>query len=58
MIGLAAFLLYIIVGFFVAFYQALDLSTSGDYALRSSVFWPLYTIRWLVTSFILAIRGL
>lgn len=53
-----AILAYIIVGFFVAFYQALDLGTSGDYALRRAVFWPLYTIRWIVTSFILAIKGL
>lgn len=58
MTGLAAFLIYIVVGLFVAFYQALDFGTSGDYALRRAVFWPLYTIRWIISSFILAIKGL
>ncbi len=51
-------LAYIAIGMFIAFYYALDMGTSGDYAVRRAVFWPLYTIRWIVTSFILALRGL
>ena len=38
-------------------YYYIDLLESCSESLRRSIFWPLYTIRWLVSNFLLAILG-
>lgn len=49
--------LYFVVSLCVHGYHYVTLLSDASNATRHALFWPMYLARWLVTNFILAIKG-
>ena len=48
---------YFVVALCVHGYHYVTLLSDASNATRHALFWPLYLARWVVTNFILAVKG-